>query len=115
MAKQPDITREELDELYEKATYRSTGEVSFNYCWDYRYKRSNTDGSLRPKKVYWNGELMPPHQAMYEAHTGEPLADDRWLIGIYNCETPYCGNPNHYREGSYSELMEDKENKRRNY
>ena len=103
MAKQPEITPEELKSLYRVPSAPEGGEDR-KKCWRYVFTRSNTDGSERPKKVTFNGELMPPHQAVYELLTDSRLPDDRWLAE--KCPTPYCGNPRHYEEETWEERQD---------
>lgn len=56
--------------------------------------------------VRMNGKNMKAHRISLEHYLGRPIQDTMFVL--HSCNNPPCCNPEHLREGSHQENMDDK-------
>jgi hypothetical protein len=76
-------------------------------CWE--WKRVHR-GARRYAVIHVNGLQMQAHRYSYELHNG-PISPGMCIM--HTCDNGFCVNPNHLRQGTQKENMQDAERKGR--
>lgn len=91
------MTNEEFQQWFEtKLVTTSTGCKEWSGC---RFLKGY--GVVR-----MNGKNVKAHRIAYELYTQKPITDGMFIL--HSCNNPPCCNPQHLREGSHQENMNDK-------
>ena len=78
-------------------------------CWNFKgCKTYNGYGRIRIDGVHWMA-----HRYSLSCHLGRPIADG--MVVMHLCDNPACVNPEHLKEGTQKENMEDCKAKGRMY
>lgn len=70
-------------------------------CWNFNGCKTKTGyGRLRVNGVHWMA-----HRYSLSCHLGRPIADG--MVVMHLCDNPSCVNPEHLKEGTQKENIED--------
>lgn len=70
-------------------------------CWNFKgCKTKSGYGRLRVNGVHWMA-----HRYSLSCHLGRPIADG--MVVMHLCDNPSCVNPEHLKEGTQKENIED--------
>lgn len=70
-------------------------------CWNFKGCKTKTGyGRLRVNGVHWMA-----HRYSLSCHLGRPIADG--MVVMHLCDNPSCVNPEHLKEGTQKENIED--------
>lgn len=78
-------------------------------CWNFKGCKTKTGyGRIRVNGVHWMA-----HRYSLSCHLGRPIADG--MVVMHLCDNPSCVNPEHLKEGTQKENMDDCKAKGRMY
>lgn len=70
-------------------------------CWNFKgCKTKSGYGRIRVNGVHWMA-----HRYSLSCHLGRPIADG--MVVMHLCDNPSCVNPEHLKEGTQKENIED--------
>lgn len=70
-------------------------------CWNFKGCKTKTGyGRIRVNGVHWMA-----HRYSLSCHLGRPIADG--MVVLHLCDNPSCVNPEHLKEGTQKENIED--------